>query len=136
MAVHINQPLGLLIAFLLLGLSLQDFLTQTITPIFAWIVVTILLPLQLLQQPDFIKLAGALLLLAIGFILVKQNLLGSGDIPIILILWLFFPLFWFSWALVIGATIGIVSILIRKRHQLAFVPCLSIGYWVVAVIFN
>lgn len=133
-AWQINQPVWLLVAFLLLGLSLQDYLTEHITPFFAWVAFVTLLFHTLFVQIDIPKLIGLVALSIICYICVQHNLLGSGDVPVLLILWLLLPLQSFSWMLIISSVVGITMLKLRRCHQIAFVPCLSCGYWIVALV--
>ncbi|EJO00170.1 Type II secretory pathway, prepilin signal peptidase [Oenococcus oeni AWRIB418] len=63
------------------------------------------------------------------FFIYYRKALGNGDLPVILLIYIALPVFQFSVSILITSCLTILIFLLRKKHSLAFIPFLAIGFF-------
>ncbi|CAH0419045.1 hypothetical protein KAR53_01025 [Periweissella ghanensis] len=130
---HLHSYPITLITLTLLVLCLQDLVTSYVNIIFAWGLLGLLIYHQLpnltIYQLNTLGCLSLILLICINF-----EILGSGDLPIILMLHLGLPALTFSYLLILAASLTAGWLLIARRRAVPFVPSLSTAFWSLLVL--
>lgn len=130
---HLHSYPITLITLALLVLCLQDLVTHYVNIIFAWGLLGLLFYQQLLYLTLY-RINTFVCLSLILLICISFEILGSGDLPIILMLHLGLPSLTFSYLLILAASLTAAWLLISRRRAVPFVPSLSTAFWSLLVL--
>lgn len=125
-----------LVTFSLLVFTAQDLLTSYVTSDLAWgIFIIILGYLAITADITLFKFELLLITSIILCNLSHLGYLGSGDLPIILLLQLILSPFSFSLLLLIAATLSLVCFAFSKVSHLPFIPFLQAAFLIIITFF-
>ena len=147
-SISLTTLFYLLISSILLLMAMYDYYSHTILDVM-WIIFLVLSVGLYLYNTLYLKLnwyepligAGAaglffLIIKLVGYLVLKKDVLGTGDIIVISISGLFLSIYGVIYAILIGSLVGSITELIKLKtkkddesKEIAFLPYLNLGIY-------